>query len=396
MILFIISINDFIKLVKESCDVDGYLRWLHLLVLMDDTVLLSTTRRGIQEKLELLNQYCHTHQTKVNNSKTKFFVVNGSAEDRQPFIMELFTVGWCDSYVYLGSIFTSDGNTSSAIKEHAVAKASQTFKFVQFIRKNQDIPFCVKLRVFHACILSSLLYGCESWLTGDTRPVARLYNTCIKTLLGVRSSTCNDICYVELGLPPIKATITLRQRSFVRNMWRTRSGLNDDPWTFAMQIARGARNVTSRHLENLLTQDINDVDMANEDTRRSIVTSISSRRTKYTAMNPTLSVHPIYNQQTASPMGEVHRLSFTKMRVSAHSLAIETGRWNRGGRGRLPVEERLCRCGAVQDELHVLEACPETEHLRQEYGFRTYEELIAEDSHFSAPEIIHKILAIFE
>ena len=95
-------------------------------------------------------------------------------------------------------------------------------------------------------------------------------------------------------------------------------------------------------------------------------------------------------------MSEVHRQAFTKLRVSAHSLTIETRRWNRGGRDRLPVEERLCRCGAVQDELHVIEACPETEDLRREYGFQTYEELIEEASPFPTPEIIYKILAIYD
>ena len=44
---------------------------------------------------------------------------------------------------------------------------------------------------------------------------------------------------------------------------------------------------------------------------------------------------------------DVQRVSFTRLRVSGHNLAIETGRWDRRGRGRLPPEERLCACGEV-------------------------------------------------
>ena len=44
---FIKFINAVIKLIKSNCEADGFLQWLHLLVLMDDTVLLSTTRQGI-------------------------------------------------------------------------------------------------------------------------------------------------------------------------------------------------------------------------------------------------------------------------------------------------------------------------------------------------------------
>ena len=40
--LFILYSNDMIGLIKERCGVDGFLQWLHVLVLMDDAVLLST------------------------------------------------------------------------------------------------------------------------------------------------------------------------------------------------------------------------------------------------------------------------------------------------------------------------------------------------------------------
>ena len=133
VILFIIYINDLIHLIKTTCAPDGFLAWLHLLVLMDDTVLLSTTRRGMSTKLHLLDQYCRSHKTKINSKKTKFFVINDEPADRQPFVFEAFRVAWCDNYVYLGSVFTSDGKPSSAIKERALSRASQALKFVTFI-----------------------------------------------------------------------------------------------------------------------------------------------------------------------------------------------------------------------------------------------------------------------
>ena len=50
-LLFILYVNDFIKLIKENCPHDGFLKWLHLLMLMDDTVLLSTSRARMKETL---------------------------------------------------------------------------------------------------------------------------------------------------------------------------------------------------------------------------------------------------------------------------------------------------------------------------------------------------------
>ena len=70
-----------IKMIKQGSAVDGFLSWLHVLVMMDDTVLLSTTREGIQNKIKILYDYCNSHGMTVNNSKTMFMVVNGNDED---------------------------------------------------------------------------------------------------------------------------------------------------------------------------------------------------------------------------------------------------------------------------------------------------------------------------
>ena len=55
----------------------------------------------------------------------------------------------------LGSLFTSDGCVSSAIKEHAMTKMCLLLKFDSIVNKN-DIPFVVKRRVFEAALISSL------------------------------------------------------------------------------------------------------------------------------------------------------------------------------------------------------------------------------------------------
>ena len=77
----------------------------------------------------------------------------------------------CTSYVYLGSPFTSDGSVSSALKLHAKTKMGHVLKFISFVSKNNDIPFVVKRRVFDAALMSALLYGCESWVGADLKPM---------------------------------------------------------------------------------------------------------------------------------------------------------------------------------------------------------------------------------
>ena len=79
-------------------------------------------------------------------------------------------------------------------------------------------------------------------------------------------------------------------------------------------------------------------------------------------INPDLSLHKAYT--TTEYVNERERLVFTKFRLSSHHLKIETGR-----RARIAADDRICDCGqGVQDECHVLFACPKSASVRQRFG----------------------------
>ncbi len=92
-LLFVIMVDDLIRIIKEGCGYDGFLRWLHILVLIYDTVLLSTSRVNMLRKLKLLGEYCHDYGMK---SKTKFFVINGSETDSEPLVVDDIGVEHCN------------------------------------------------------------------------------------------------------------------------------------------------------------------------------------------------------------------------------------------------------------------------------------------------------------
>ena len=96
-------------------------------------------------------------------------------------------------------------------------------------------------------------------------------------------------------------------------------------------------------------------------------------------------------------VNELERMEWTRLRLSSHSLAIEVGRWNRRGRGRLPIEERLCVCGQIQTEQHVIEACPRTYPIRIQYNISSMSDLLVERSDYAnVCHIISLILKVFK
>ncbi len=137
-----------------------------------------------------------------------------------------------------------------------------------------------------------------------------------------------------------------------------------------------------------------DVKIAVDDIKLKVMVSESNRVELYKTINPDLSVHEIYHTKTK--VNERQRISWTRFRVSAHSLAIEERRWNRRGRGRLPMEERLCSCGHIQSEQHVVEDCVRTSHIRHQYNVTTLKNLLTERTDFATVcTIVHNILTEF-
>ena len=108
-----------------------------------------------------------------------------------------------------------------------------------------------------------------------------------------------------------------------------------------------------------------------------------------------MSVHKIYS--SINDVNDLERISWSKLRLSAHSLAVETGRWNRRGRGRLPMEERLCQCGHIQTERHVIEECILSEQLRRDFNTNLLVDIFSEEKVYShVCKFVHKVLDIYK
>ena len=128
-------------MIKNNVNSDSFLDWLHTLMLMDDTVILATSREKLQQKLEYLEAYCKEYGMVVNETKTKLMVINGDEEDRVTLLMGDVPIKHADSYVYLGAIIAADGSTATSIAHHAKDKEKSLNKLLIFLAVNHDAPF---------------------------------------------------------------------------------------------------------------------------------------------------------------------------------------------------------------------------------------------------------------
>ena len=355
--LFTCFIDPIVDAIATAGD-DDWLKDMHSILLMDDTAVLATSREQMAKKLRLLVDKTHDLGMMINPSKSKFICVNG---DNSPFNIGEIVIEHTDAYMYLGVPVSASAITKQ-VQDHMSAKNPHVLKFASFLVKNSDAPWQVKFKVWDSAVKSALFFSCQTWLTNNLRSAESVYNTTLKLLLGVRTTVCNDLVHIELGLGSAKSFVRQRQKEFL-------SKLTSRNWYNGSYLARIIdMAVVKRSPAGIIVQQIlsvrnghNYVTSYIEETKTRIRSDTSSRRITYLEINPQLSVHGMYRQHTVTK--EKHRIDTSRLRLGSHRLKIETGRWS-----RIPRELRLCPCGEVQTESHVLCQCPLTQHIRDNFS----------------------------
>ena len=359
---------------------DGWLKSLHGLLLMDDTVVLATSRKMMENKLQRLKNCIDELGMVMNPSKSMFMCTDNT--DTNPFIVQDVTINHTETYVYLGTPIMC-GSIAEQVQTHIAAKGKHVMKFQSFIRRNSDAPFQIKKRVWESALRASVFFSCETWLVKNLKSTVTICNGTLKNLLGVCTTSCNDLVLVESGEGGAPAHVARRQVNFLEKL-TNRPAYKDSylEWVVkkAIECRCPAGIVLLSRLRNQADPEATHLLMIQE----RIKASQSSRRLRYLSINPTLSVSPVYESHTPEHL----RLAFTRLRLGSHRLRFEMGRWS-----RIPPEERLCPCGDVQNEAHLLLYCPFTKPDRDTLNISA-NNLIDLFTEPNIAELCYKILTI--
>ena len=355
-----------LRMIKDRIVTDGFLGSLHALLLMDDTVILATSREMCSRKLDTVLNYCREYGMEINEKKTKFFVINGDAVDRASLKISGISVDYAPRYLYLGAWFTDTAKIDDVLALHEISNQATVNKFSIFCAANTLMPFVYKKIVFDAAVTSTLLYSSESWLTNNYKRIEKQYNQLVKCLLNVRKNTSINLCMVEAGIPPLKHVIEKKRCKFLKAKFEEID--LEQPFHFVYRFCRDNSTPGFRFCERAVQYNIYrdpmsqivEVVRENSETRTKLATYVNE-------LNSALCVHQIYKTKVYIP--DYERTAFTRLRLISHNLKIETGRWS-----RIPRESRVCQCNNVhvQTEKHVLLYCALTEQYRIQYDMLDY------------------------
>ena len=369
-ILYIAYTLDIITMYNNEFNPEPLLYLVHLPMHVDDILLLATSKSLAIQKLRALITYCQRNYIKLQLAKCAVLCVNSSEiDDHLPITVDGVVLENKKEEVYLGSVITNSRRLIDDVEADIRKRQVNVIKFYAFLRSNSNAPVDVKTKVLQACTVTSILHNAETWANAKVERLEVAYRKMMKSIIGVKVTTCSEFMYIELDLPSIRTQIMMKQWSF----WTKVLEMSKEcPLHHAITLAKHFKLKEIEHYEQLVTS-FNSKDEIREkfmeENRKSIRVKAErgkSKYIKYLQVNPSLGTPKIYKS--------VNRHSDVSMvaglRTSSHNLQIEMGR-----RTRTPREDRKCLCGEVEDEDHFALSCDLYADIRRKHNVLTSTEI---------------------
>ena len=349
----------------------------------DDLILLALNEQSLQNILNILNDFCKDWDLEINLKKTKILAF-GSRKHKTKFTIGDQQIDYADRYCYLGIIFDINGSFTPAFSELRKKSLRALFGLKRYIMRD-SLSFDATLKLFDSLIKPVLLYACQILVPHTflsraliDQPVPDKYFKAIgsdmyekfqlkflKWDCGVHRKTSNlgilgDTGRYPITINAIKLAIdyygrieNFSEHTLLRKAFEEQRTLNLD-WYNNVSTLISAHNIGRSNITS-----INVSERLNENFRCIWLNSVhsSEKLTFYKSFKSNFQREEYLKLRTF-----IDRSNICKLRISAHRLSIEQGRYTTP---ITPRRERACiyclfesNIIAVENEVHVLSECP--------------------------------------
>ena len=381
----------------------------------DDLVLLALDEKSLQKNLDILHGYCEKWGLSVNMKKTKMIVIgNRTKKESLPkFKLGSDLVDYSDEYCYLGVIIHENGNFKSATNELR-KKALRALYGLKRVIERDSLSFDALIKLFDSLIKPILLYGCQV-ITPHTltaRNIAGIYsanqkekpihkitessNSQIKPENQLYINTLSIDTYENFHLKFLKWCFGIHRNASNLGVWGDsgRYPLIFNAIKLSTDYYECIRYMPDCALVKKAFIEQKNLNLDWFKTSSSIFENFGTGKSKRASVNVTINLqNQFINHWKASvamsPKLEFYntikeqfqrekylkikvfncRSALTKLRISAHNLEIETGRYTKPITSRGYRFCQLCNLSnniqVADSEQHALLVCHTFKHLRK-------------------------------
>lgn len=372
----------------------------------DDLILMALDQPSLQKLIDCLNDFCTSWGLQVNPDKTKIMIFNKSGKaynSNMRFTLGSLILGHTLSYCYLGIQLQLCGSFTLATEELR-KKSLRAYFGLKGTVDISRLSFQAVCNLYDSLIKPIVTYGCPVWLPLSnlfkalgsqvdakaslklmaSDPMERAHLQFLKWSLGVHKKASNVGSWGDTGRLPIGLTLIKQVLNYVNNLAARGNDGSLVSNAYLEQKKLGLtwyKNITS------LTTNLSDQgtvrdppcplaiqEAAQADFKRKWCTELKDQ----TKLKFYRSIKSEFHREEYLKLAWNHRAPLSKIRMSAHNLNCERGRYSRNpdtlayrrlcphccSKNILPFSELPFFEGVIEDEAHALTSCPMYHHLR--------------------------------
>lgn len=231
------------------------------LLFADDAAFVSHNAVSLQEMLNKFSEACSAFGLTVSSEKT--VVLQQGVDLKSDFYINGNKLLEVDQFCYLGSIVTADVDIDTEVSAR-ISKAARTFGCLRDRAwSNNKLTIKTKINIYNACILSTLLYGVESW-TLYSKQLSKLngfHCRCLRKLLNInwQERVTNVEVLERTGSVSVHTLVRRRRLRWVGHVVRMENNRIPKKILYS-EVSGGGRRVGRPNLRflDVIKRDVNE------------------------------------------------------------------------------------------------------------------------------------------
>ena len=379
-LLFNIFVNNISKIFDESCDpvfinetAQNCLLWA------DDLFCVSQSEIGLQNSINKVSDFYSSLGLKLNTKKTKILIFNKPGRVLQGFNFYLdgTRLEVCDSYQYLGLKLRPSGSVTAAAEELSSKARRAWFSISNIIYTDKRMPVARAFQLFDSLVTTVALYASEFWFplslpkkcfnskeqllgSWENLQCETINQSCSRMLLSVHRKTSRLAVMGELGRYPLsikamsqcinyKACLASKPADSLVGLamaeMRSLAGQGKDCWLARVDKMERLLNLPVTRFSKTSGKKVTYFVKSCFD--RCWLDQIKSSRIgadgqTHNKLSTYSSVKAFFGREPYIDLvrNRNQRSQLSRLRLSAHRLECEIGRYKRP---QVPRDQRFCR-----------------------------------------------------
>jgi hypothetical protein len=193
-----------------------------LICYADDTTAATDTRQKLQDTTTTIATYCHDHEIKLNECKTKWMKISKKYKkaDRETIFINGKEIERIDSFKFLGFEITSNMKYYAHVTTRINKSRNVTFMLNKMGLNSKNLNSSIKAFMFKIYSRSVLTYGFENvYFTNQLLKEVKTYEGSIfKRILNLPKKCSTNKLLIAMDITPIDILIKLKKLCFIQRL----------------------------------------------------------------------------------------------------------------------------------------------------------------------------------